>query len=125
MELKEDLKVIRTPTVFFIRLPNNKKAYLAYRTNNDVLELIETYTPPEYRGKGIAGLMIREAIKFAKENKLKIRPICSYAIYYFKKYQDLRDVLVDELKTLDESEWDKLFNERLKAEKEKKRKNVT
>lgn len=117
MESKKDLKVIRTPTVFFMKLANNKKAFLAYRVISNVLELVETYTPPEFRGKGIASLMVKEAIKFAKENNLKIRPVCSYAIDYFRKHPEVRDILVPEYRELSVDEWNDIFNKRLEEER--------
>ena len=115
-----EFKVEKTPTVFFVRLQSKEKAFLTYKVVGNVMELIETYTPPEFRGKGIAALMVKEAIKYAREKGLRMKPVCSYAIYFFKKHKEERDVLINEYRKLSDWEWDELFSKRLTEEKLKK-----
>ncbi|MGB9830565.1 MAG: N-acetyltransferase, partial [Fervidicoccus fontis] len=69
------------------------------------------------RGRGIAEKLVDEAVKFAKENELKIEPICSYAIYYFIKHSEKRDLLVDWMKNKNEEELKKIFDEAIQRER--------
>lgn len=47
----------------------------------------------KFEGKGIGKLLVLEAIKYARENKIKILPLCPYAKSVFDKNLDLHDVL--------------------------------
>lgn len=53
--------------------------------DKDELRLTQTIVNPEFRGQGIAGELMKLVVKEAKEKGLKIIPICSYAVSYFKK----------------------------------------
>lgn len=47
----------------------------------------------KFEGMGIGKLLLLEVIKYARENKIKILPLCPYAKSVFDKNQDLHDVL--------------------------------
>lgn len=103
------IRISHTSTVIYINLDGGKKAYLKYEVVDNIMKLIETYTPPEYRGRGLAAMLVEYAIDLAKRNNWKIEPVCSYTIYYFMKHHDKRDILVDTYKNLSEEEWRALF----------------
>ncbi|MGQ9782197.1 MAG: GNAT family N-acetyltransferase [Nitrososphaeria archaeon] len=115
----EEFKVERTSTVFFIRLPDRSKAYLKYSVEGDRLNLIETYTPEAYRGRGLAKLMVDKAVEYAVKNKLKIVPICSYSVYYFIKFEDRRILLASEYRDMKDNELKEYYKERLERERSK------
>jgi len=110
-----ELEIRHTSSVIYARLPGSKeKAWIAYEVEGNVMKLLKTYTPPEYRGKGIAAKLTQYAIELAKKNGWVIEPVCSYAIHYFIKHPELRELLKPELRNADLR---KLFEERLKEEK--------
>ncbi len=90
------VKHSKTSKWFFIRLGRGKAAYLKYSIRDNVMSLDSTYTPEEFRGRGLARRLVEEAIKYARENGLKIKPVCSYAVYFFKKYPQYSDVLASD-----------------------------
>lgn len=47
----------------------------------------------EFGGKGLAKELVMEGVKFARENKVKIMPLCPYAKARFDKDESIRDVL--------------------------------
>jgi predicted GNAT family acetyltransferase len=110
--------VKRTGTVFVILTGKGEKPFLRYSINKElgVMELIETYVPPNLRGRGLAEKLVDEAIKYAEENNLKIEPVCSYAFYYFIKNKDKRKLLVDWLQEKSDEELEKLFEYRRSLE---------
>lgn len=55
-----------------------------------------TYTPPEFRGKGIATRLMKRAVEWAKENNFRVVPLCSFAAHYFEKHAEDRHVLDEE-----------------------------
>jgi len=90
---------------------DRSKAFLKYTVENGVMKLLETYTPPQHRGKGVASQLIKYAIELAKRNNWLIEPICSYAIYFFMKNPDYRYILADPYRSLSDEEWKRLFEE--------------
>ena len=49
-------------------------AYVEYELASDVMDLYHTFTDPDARGKGLAGKVVRAALEFAEESKLKVKP---------------------------------------------------
>ena len=113
-------EVVRRGSVYYVRFSDGSKAYLAFEIEGNVMKLLETYTPPRYRGKGYAKLLVERAIRDAKAQGLKVYPVCSYAVYYFIKNPSERDVLVSPLSGMSDEELVKLFKERIKEERQRK-----
>lgn len=58
-------------------------------TDKDGIRLIEhTAVIDEYRGKGIAAELVRLCVEDAREKKLFIEPVCSYAVMQFEKHPE-------------------------------------
>lgn len=52
-----------------------------------------TEVGPEFGGLGVGKKMVMSAVEFARENQLKIIPLCPFANSIFKKTEAIRDVL--------------------------------
>lgn len=52
-----------------------------------------TEVEPEFNGKGVGKELVYKAVGFARENNLKIIPLCPFAAAMFKKNEEIRDVL--------------------------------
>ncbi len=113
------LKIKHTSRVIYASLPDGSKAFIRYIVENGVMKLLETYTPPQHRGKGIARRLMDYAVDMARRNNWLIEPICSYSVYYFIKNPEHRDLLVPEVRGLDEEGLKRLFQKRLEEEKKK------
>ena len=83
--LRMSYEVRHKPGMFFIRLAPGKYSYLKYSIEGGDMKILSIYTPEEFRGKGLAALLMEAAIKHGEENGLKIVPECSYAKYYLEK----------------------------------------
>ena len=56
-----------------------KMGKLRYRyIKDDVINVFTTKVDEAFQGKGIAGELYSAVIEFAKQNRLKIKPRCSY-----------------------------------------------
>lgn len=53
-------------------------------TTSDIT-IHSVYTVHEFRGQGMARMMMDQVYAYAMENKLTIKPICSYAVAYLEK----------------------------------------
>ena len=40
---------------------------------------------PEHRGQGVAGKIVEAALQYARENGLRVIPMCSYAAAYIRR----------------------------------------
>jgi predicted GNAT family acetyltransferase len=86
-------EVTRTADKFLIKLSPKDSAYIEYSLEGGRMHIDSTFTPDEYRGRGLAAELTEAAIKYAREKKFKIVPDCSYAKNYFEKHSKHRDVL--------------------------------
>jgi len=111
------LTIKHTSRVIWTKLEDGSKAFIRYRVENGVMKLLETYTPPQHRGRGIAKQLTKYAVELARKNGWLIEPVCSYSVYYFIKHPEERDILHPKYREMSEEELKKLFKERLEEEK--------
>jgi predicted GNAT family acetyltransferase len=77
---------------FEVDLPG-EPAVLVYMLKPELLVLLHTEVPPEYEGMGIAALMTRAALEFARDSGLKVRSFCSYTTRYIERHKEYQDLL--------------------------------
>ncbi|OPC29918.1 GNAT family N-acetyltransferase [Elizabethkingia miricola] len=54
----------------------------------DKLTVYHTEVNPEYEGKGFAKLLLEKLVSYARENDLKIVPLCPYVHAQFKRHPE-------------------------------------
>ena len=47
---------------------------------------------PEFRGQGIAGKIVQTSLEYARENSLRVIPMCSYAAAYIRRNPQYADL---------------------------------
>ena len=52
-----------------------------------------TEVDPSMKGQGVGNQLLDKAVEYARENGLKIIPLCPFAASVFKKNKDIHDVL--------------------------------
>ena len=66
-------------------------SYLAYEIDpQGWLVLWHTEVPGTLRGRGIAGQLVRKAIKYAEERGLKVEVICPFALGFVARHTELQ-----------------------------------
>jgi predicted GNAT family acetyltransferase len=63
------------------------------RLTDGVVNIDHTYVDDTLRGQGIAGKLMEEAVSYFRENNLKSKLTCSYAVKWFDEHKDCWDVL--------------------------------
>lgn len=79
----------------FVIYVEGNEVYVEYSMRNNEMNLHHTYTNPALRGKGLAAQVVRAALEFAKENKLKVVPTCSYVQSFIAKNDEYKDLIAD------------------------------
>jgi predicted GNAT family acetyltransferase len=81
---------------YVIRLDGNDEAEMTFRrTAPDTLLVDHTFSPPAYRGQGIAQLLMDRLIADARAEKFRIVPLCSYVAAQFRRHPEWADLLAD------------------------------
>jgi len=61
--------------------------------NPKAINVNHTFVDPSLRGQGIARKLMDKVVEFAKEEQLKIKPTCSYAVKVFPRYDEYEDLI--------------------------------
>ncbi|WP_343697667.1 GNAT family N-acetyltransferase [Flavobacterium sp.] len=80
---------------YFEALEDGKEAgKMTYTWAGDNKFIIDhTEVSPEFNGKGVGKKLVMAAVEYARNNNLKIIPLCPFAKSVFDKVEEIRDVL--------------------------------
>ncbi|WP_233164499.1 GNAT family N-acetyltransferase [Pedobacter sp. ASV28] len=80
---------------FFKAIIDGKEAGLMTYTWAGTTKFIIDHTEvhENFKGKNVGKQLVLKAVAFARENHLKIMPLCPFAKSVFDKNEDLKDVL--------------------------------
>lgn len=65
------------------------------KQENGILVIDHTETRNELEGRGLASRLLKKTVDYARENQLKIDPLCPFAEVKFDENPDYQDVRVD------------------------------
>lgn len=69
-------------------------AEITWTILGDVMVMDHTFVSPDLRGQGVAKKILDRAASYAREQELKMEPVCSYVVTAFERYKDYDDVKV-------------------------------
>ena len=76
------------------REDNKRAGVMTYSIAGENHIIIDhTEVEPEFKGKSIGKQLLYKIVEMARENDIKITPLCPFANAMFKKLEDLQDVL--------------------------------
>lgn len=79
---------------FFIEKDGDRIAEMTYsKAGKDKIIIDHTQVFDEGRGKGYGKKLVKHGVEFARENDLKIIPLCPFAKAIITKDDNLKDVL--------------------------------
>lgn len=67
---------------------------LDYLRDGKNFVITHVWVHPELRGQGVAGRIVEESLTYARENSLRVIPMCPYAAVYIRRnpqHADLTD----------------------------------
>ena len=81
---------------FYIGNEDHNSAELTYsRADDDKLIIDHTWVDPKLRNQGIGERLVKAAVAYARETKLKLIPLCTFAQSVFDENSDYKDVLLE------------------------------
>ncbi len=81
---------------FVVEENGNRSAEMGYtNAGEDKIIIDHTFVESHLRGSGIAKDLVAAGVKFARENNLKVMPLCPYAKAVIEKTPEFQDVLAD------------------------------
>ena len=64
-----------------------------YRLRRDVITFTHTGVPLEQRGRGIAAALVGAALAWARGQRLRVVPACSYVARFMQRHPETQDLL--------------------------------
>jgi predicted GNAT family acetyltransferase len=92
MSDKPDLQV--TPTRFEMEVDGHV-AFILYRLQGDVVELIHTEVPPKLAGRGVGTRLVRAVLDRLRDKGARIHPLCPFVAAYIARHGDYADLVTD------------------------------
>jgi len=65
------------------------------KVGEKVFDFRRTFVPPDLRGHGLAGKIVKTALGWAREQNVKIIPTCSYVKAYVDRHPDEQDLVAE------------------------------
>jgi predicted GNAT family acetyltransferase len=96
MEIRREQK--GSKGMFYVGEPDQPQAEMTYTMPSDSKMIIEhTEVSDALRGKNVGYQMVATAVNYARENGIKIIPLCPFAASVFRKRSEYGDVLVNKI----------------------------
>ena len=94
MQNEVQLKIDGNKGFFYIEIEGKQEAMMTFVfAGEDKIIIDHTEVNPGNEGKGLGKKMVAKAVEYARENKVKIIPLCPFAKSVFDKVPEFRDVL--------------------------------
>jgi predicted GNAT family acetyltransferase len=88
--LKWDSPVANPPErgAFILEEDNKRMAEMAFKISGPNMTVFHTEVDPSLQGKGVSTKLFNLMVSYARENNLKIIPLCAYVLAQFQRHPD-------------------------------------
>jgi len=63
-----------------------------YRLHDGVMHMVHTEVPMPQEGRGIAAMLVRAALEYARQRGYRVRPGCSYVRSFMSRNREFDDL---------------------------------
>ena len=71
------------------------RSVVDYTIDGDRVVFTHTLVPPELRGRGVAEKLVRAALDWARQERKRVVPMCSYVAKFIERHPEYRDLLAE------------------------------
>jgi predicted GNAT family acetyltransferase len=68
-------------------------AFVEYALEDNILTLVHTEVPADLEGQGLGGKIVKAALNFAIDQRLKVVPQCPFAKSYIERHQEYAGIV--------------------------------
>lgn len=72
---------------------DGQRSVCEYRLVGERMVFTHTFVPPALRGRGIAELLVRTALKDARAAGRRVVPACSYVAKFIERHKEYQDLV--------------------------------
>lgn len=62
--------------------------FVKYRIKDDALDILHTIVPTAIEGQGVGGDLVKCAYNYARDNGLKCKATCPFAVVWLRRHPD-------------------------------------
>lgn len=77
----------------FVMNVDEHEVYVLYAEDKNAIDLYSTYTPPQLRAQGLASVVVKSALEYAKEKNLKVIAGCWYVRKFIDENQEYQNLI--------------------------------
>ena len=74
---------------------DGKLAFSKYLLVGEKMIIEHTEVPGELEGKGIASTIVRAALDYAREQRLKVMPLCPFTASFIHRHSQYQDLVLE------------------------------
>lgn len=74
---------------------DGKTAFSKYMLVGEKMIIEHTEVPVELEGRGIASLIVRAALDYARARKLKVMPLCPFTAGFIHRHPEYQDLVLE------------------------------
>ena len=78
----------------FVVAVEGQKAVLEYMVSGAKIIFTHTEVPRALEGNGIGGILAKAGLNYAKEQQLKVMPLCPFMASYIKRHPEWKALLL-------------------------------
>jgi len=75
-------------------------ALATYRRRGHTIIFPHTEVPKQHEGRGIGTMLVKAGLDYAREEGLKVVPVCPFFASYMKRHPEVHDLLDDRTSSL-------------------------
>ncbi|AJY74271.1 GNAT family N-acetyltransferase [Paenibacillus beijingensis] len=89
------IEIKKDTNSFYVGEQDHKDAEIHYvPTGNDKIIVDHTIVSDRLRGQGVGQALVKRLVEFAREEGIKIMPLCPFAKSQFDRHKEYDDVLL-------------------------------
>ena len=87
------MEILQGNNKFYVGNEVAPDAEITFQPSGDAIVIDHTYTDPKLRGQGVAKRLVERAVDYARENNLKVVPLCSYARVVMERDPEMQSLI--------------------------------
>ncbi|MFN6998378.1 MAG: GNAT family N-acetyltransferase [Aquincola tertiaricarbonis] len=91
--MSTDIQIQHRPEIGrFEAIVDGLRCEADYQLDGTTMLMTHTGVPRELEGRGIAAQLVKAALAWAREQGLRVRPLCSYVDAYMRRHTEWQDL---------------------------------